>query len=68
MNTLEKYVGRAVRLNKPIFTEMARRGTTAKEAPENLFLVAAVARGMHKLVCYGANMRITVGATDVVLA
>ena len=31
------------------------------------FLVAAVSGEMKKLICYGANMRIAVGAADVVL-
>jgi hypothetical protein len=29
--------------------------------------VAAVSREMKKLICYGANTRIAVGAADVVL-
>lgn len=63
----EKYVGRIVRLNQRVFQEIAARAKSRGEALENLFLVSAVNREMHKLICYGANLRIAVGAADVVL-
>jgi len=64
---LEKYVGRIVRLNRRAFQEIARRASNQGRVLENCFLVAGVSRGMRKLICYGANFRIVVGATDVVL-
>lgn len=67
MHKLEKYVGRIVRLNKQAFQDVARRNKPNKAPPENFFLVAAVSREMRKLICYGANLRIAVGASDVVL-
>ncbi len=64
---LEKYVGRIVRLNQRAFQEIARRARNRGGVLENCFLVAGVSREMRKLICYGANLRIVVGATDVVL-
>lgn len=64
---LDKYVGRIVRLNQRAFREIARRAKNRGAALENFFLVSGVSREMHKLICYGANLRITVGAADVVL-
>ena len=64
---LEKYVGRIVRLNRRAFQEVARRAQSHGAALENCFLVAGVSREMRKLICYGANLRIVVGAADVVL-
>jgi len=63
----EKYVGRIVRLNQRVFQEIAARARGRGEALENLFLVSAVNREMRKLICYGASLRIAVGAADVVL-
>ena len=62
MHTLEKYVGRIVRLKQQALQDVARRGKPRKEPLENCFLVAAVSREMRKLICYGANLRIAVGA------
>ena len=67
MKKLEKYVGHIVRLNKKVFQEIARRAARHGEALENRFLVATVSREMHKLICYGANMRVAVSAADVIL-
>jgi hypothetical protein len=64
---LEKYVGRIVRLNKRAFEEIKSRAKRQGHALENCFLVAEVARGVHKLICYGANFRIIVGVSDVVM-
>lgn len=65
MKNLERYVGRIVRLNQQAFAEICRRANGA--VLENRFIVAAVSREMRKLICYGANLRIAVGAADVVL-
>ena len=67
MPMLEKYVGRIVRLKQQALHDVARRGKRRDEPLENCFLVAAVSREMRKLICYGANLRIAVGAADVVL-
>ena len=64
---LEQYVGRIVRLNKDAFQQICRQAKNQGEVLENCFLVAEVTRGMHKLICYGANLRIIVGVADVAL-
>ena len=64
---LEKYVGRIVRLNQETFQDICRQARHQGEILENCFVVAKVGRGMHNLVCYGANLRIIVGASDVAL-
>jgi len=64
---LEKYVGRIVRLNKRAFEEIKSRARRQGDVLENCFLVASVNRGVHKLICYGANLRIVVGVADVVI-
>ena len=65
MKNLERYVGRIVRLKQHAFQEISRR--TKGDALENCFIVATVSREMRKLICYGANLRIAVGVSDVVL-
>lgn len=67
MHKLDNYIGRIVRLKHEVFEDVAGRARPGRAPQENFFLVAAVSRGMHTLVCYGANLRITVGAADVVL-
>lgn len=64
---LDQYVGRIVRLNKHAFEEIKRRAKRHGHALENCFLVSAVSQEMRKLICYGASLRIIVGASDVVL-
>lgn len=64
---LNYYVGRIVRLNNYAFNKIRRSAKNQGVALENCFLVASVSRKMHKLICYGANLRITVEASDVVL-
>lgn len=67
MQKLDKYVGRIVRLNGQAFHKIAQGAKRQEKALENCFLVAAVNQGMRKLICYGADFRITVGVADVVL-
>lgn len=67
MNPLEKYVGRLVRLKQQAFDELPRRKRADGDDVENYFLVATISREMRKLICYGANMRVSVGIADVVL-
>jgi hypothetical protein len=64
---LEQYIGRIVRLNQSCFKDVVRRARNRELALENFFLVAGVTRGVRKLICYGADLRITVGVSDVVL-
>ena len=64
---LHRYVGRIVRLNKQVFHEIKNRAIRKGHALENCFLVTEVSRGVQKLICYGANFRIVVDVSDVVL-
>ena len=64
---LHRYVGRIVRLNKQVFQEIKNRAIRKGHALENSFLVTEVSRGVQKLICYGANFRIVVNVSDVVL-
>jgi len=64
---LQQYVGRVVRLNKHVFEELKARAIRKGHALENCFLVAKVSQGVQKLICYGANFRIVVDVSDVVL-
>ena len=63
----DKYVGRIVRLNQQAYRTLTSRAKNQNTVLENSFLVAGISREMHKLICYGANLRIIVGAADVVL-
>ena len=64
---LNHYVGRIVRLNKIAFQEIKERAVRQGVALENSFLVAEVNRRLRKIVCYGANFRIEVSLSEVVL-
>jgi len=64
---LDNYVGKLVRLNQRPFDEIKIRAKRPSDMLENRFLVAEVSRGVHKLICYGANLRIVVGEADVVV-
>lgn len=59
-------VGRYVRLNTAAFKNVARRARRSG-ALENLFVVAAIAHGVNKLICYGGDQRVTVSPSDVVM-
>lgn len=65
--TLDHYVGRAVRLNQRAYAEVVRRFANHGITLENLFVVSGISHGVRKLVCYGANLRLTVDPGDVVL-
>ena len=67
MKVLEKYVGRCVRLRASAIALLPKRRQHADCEFDNCFLVASISREMKKLICYGANMRISVGADDVIL-
>lgn len=64
---LQRYVGRIVSLNKEAFQRIAARAARSGKAVENAFLVAAADFRMSRLVCYGADMRITVCINEVAL-
>ena len=62
---LSKLVGRYVRLKTSAFSQIAQGAQRC--AIENLFVVAAIAQGMNKLICYGGNLRIAVSPSDLVM-
>lgn len=64
---LQKYVGRIVRLKKLAFEKIREQASHQGHAVENCFLVAEVSRGMRQLICYSANLRISIGASDIIL-
>jgi len=64
---LHLYVGRIVRLNKHVFQEIRSRALGRGHALENSFVVSGVSQNLQKLICYGANFRIVVSASDVIL-
>ena len=66
-NKLERYVGRLVRLHNKAFLDITKSDKQSHKPPENCFVVASVGLGMRKLICYGANLRITVGVSEIVL-
>jgi len=63
---LKTFIGRHVRLKYKTF-ERAVRHARRPGVFENLFVVAAITRGMNKLVCYGSNIRVIVSLSDIVL-
>ena len=65
-NKLDHYIGRNVRLKKSTFQKIAE-GVNRRGNLENLFVVAAIAHGMNRLICYGANIRVAVSLSDVVM-
>ena len=65
--TLDKYVGRIVRLNQNTFNEIAKQARNQETVLENCFLVASVNRAMRKLICYGGSIQIAVDVSEVVL-
>lgn len=64
---LQQYVGRIVRLKKLAFEKIRDQARRQGRAVENCFLVAEVSRGMRQLICYSANLRISISAADIVL-
>lgn len=67
MKQLDQYVGRIVRLNQRAFRELAKGAKEQGKSLENCFLVAGVSREMRKLICYGANLRLIVGVSEIAL-
>lgn len=64
---LYRYLGRIVRLNQQAFREIRQQAIRQGYALENCFIVSEVRLGVKKLICYGANFRVVVSASDVVL-
>lgn len=64
---LEGYVGRVVRLKQESFQPIVRRAQRRGMEMENCFIVASVNPEMRKLICYGADFRVAVSATEVAL-
>lgn len=58
-------VGRMVRLKTQVFERVTRRSRAPDDALENSFLVAAIDTDMRRLVCYGADCRVSVSPDDV---
>jgi hypothetical protein len=67
MKKLDQYVGRIVRLNKQAFQKLKNQAKYRGQVLENCFLVTEVSRGVQKLICYGASLRIVVSVGDVIL-
>ena len=64
---LDGYVGRVVRLKQDSFQPVARRARRQGISVENRFIVASINGEMGKLICYGADFRVAVSATEVAL-
>lgn len=62
----KQIVGRYVRLKAAAFRKVMKKADCSKAA-ENLFVVAAIARGVNKLICYGNGLRLAVSPCDIVL-
>lgn len=65
MRSPQELVGRAVRLKTQVFERVTRRSRPRDDGLENFFLVAAFDAGMRRLVCYGADCRVSISPDDV---
>ncbi len=65
-NKLNRYIGRNVRLEDSTFRRVSD-STDKRYHLENIFVVATVTHGTNKLICYGANRRIAVSLSEVVM-
>lgn len=64
----KRYVGRIVRLNKDVFQPVVQRAQRRGVELENRFIVASISSDeMRKLICYGADVRVTVSTSEVAL-
>lgn len=63
---LKTLVGRYVRLKTAAFKKVAKRASRSGVL-ENFFVVAAIADGVNKLICYGGDQRVAVSPSDVVM-
>lgn len=63
----DTYVGHIVSLDRNLFRRLVSQAGRTGFTPDNRFLVAAASRRLRKLVCYNADLRVTVNITDVAL-
>lgn len=63
---LTMLVGRYARLKAVAFSKIAKK-TRRNGGLENFFVVAAIAQGMNKLICYSGDLRIAVSPSDLVM-
>jgi len=63
---LTMLVGRYARLKTAAFRKIAKK-TRRSGGLENFFVVAAIAQGMNKLICYSGDLRIAVSPSDLVM-
>lgn len=63
----DTYVGHIVSLDRNLFRHLIAQAGRTGCTPDNRFLVAAASRRLRKLVCYNADLRVTVSITDVAL-
>ena len=59
-------VGRYARLKTAAFRKIAKNPRRSGRL-ENFFVVAAIAQGMNKLICYSGDLRIAVSPSDLVM-
>jgi hypothetical protein len=67
MDNPDKYVGHIVALERSLFDRLVGGTVSRDVVPDNRFLVAAANRRMRKLICYNADLRVTVSISDVAL-
>ncbi|MBU1236074.1 MAG: hypothetical protein KJ634_06280 [Gammaproteobacteria bacterium] len=67
MENPDKYVGHIVRLKPNVFQHLIEHACRSGIPPDNCFLVATASRRMRKLICYNADLRVTVSISDVAL-
>jgi hypothetical protein len=67
MDNPDRYVGHIVSLDRNVFRRLIEGARRPGFIPDNRFIVAAVSRKLHKLICYNADFRVTVSVQDVVL-
>ena len=65
-NKFDQYLGRNVRLKESTFRKVSGNAN-GRNNLENVFVVATVTPGKNKLICYGANTRVTVPLSEVVM-
>jgi len=67
MENPDRFVGRIVCLERSTFQKLVAKVRRPGATPENRFLVAAASRRLRKLVCYNADLRVTVSVSEVAL-
>jgi hypothetical protein len=67
MDNPDRYVGHIVSLERHLFQRLTAQAGRTGCIPDNRFLVAAASHRLRKLVCYNADIRVTVSVADVAL-